>query len=179
MKYFTPDLIARGQSDDSRVLNEVEAIWDERCARYNAYLASIRDELCPGLRHIEDNYYLHDAAVRGMGRRDGMFVIVLQLDTPPRSLLTFTYELVESPWIDPQALPEAARSRGELVEWQYDEIEKGHGEPPTWRQAILLGNGWEVVVHFRDVKVEEMQALLPAPGPDAVLLPAAGLSHPV
>jgi hypothetical protein len=163
MKYFTPDLIARGQSDDSRVLNDVEVLWDERCERYNAYLASIRNELCPGLRHIEDNYYLHDTAVRGMGWRDGKLAIVLRLDTPPHSLVTFTYDLVESPRIDPDVLPEAARSRGDVVEWQYDEIEKVPGEPTTWRQSILLSNGWEIVIHFRDVKVEEMQALLPAP----------------
>ncbi len=161
MKYFTPDLIARGQSDDSRILNEVETLWDERCQRYNEYLASIRNELCAGLRHIEDNYYLHDAAIRGMGCRDGMFVIMLQLDTPPRSLLTFTYELVEPLRIDPHALVESTLSRGEVVEWQYDEIEKVHSEPPTWRQFILVSNGWEIAVHFRDVKVEEMQALLP------------------
>lgn len=179
MKYFTPDLIARGQSDDSHILNEVETLCDECCARYNAYLASIRDEMCPGLRHIEDSYYLHDAAVRGMGHRDGTFVIVLQLDTPPHALLTFTYELVEPPRIDPHALPEAARSRGEVVEWQYDEIEKASGEPPAWRHSILLSNGWEVMIHFRDVKVEEMQALLPAPRADALLLPVVGLSHPV
>ena len=179
MKYFTPDLIVRGQSEDSRILNEVEALWDERCERYNAYLASIRDQLCPGLRHIEDNYYLHDAKVRDIGRSDGTFVIVLQLDTPPHSLLTFTYELVEPSQVDPQVLPEAARSRGELVEWQYDEIEKIPGEPPTWRQSILLSNGWEVVVHFRNVKVEELQALLPAPGNGALLLPAIGNPHSV
>jgi hypothetical protein len=179
MKYFTPDLIARGQTDDNRVLNEVEAIWDERCERYNAYLASIRDELSPGLRHIEDNYYLHDAQVRGMGCRDGMFVVMLQLDTPPHSLLTFTYELVEPPRIDPQILPESARSQGEVVEWQYEEIEKAPGEPPTWRQSILLSNGWEVVVHFRDVKIEEMQALLPAPGNGVGLLPVVGIPHSV
>jgi hypothetical protein len=35
------------------------------------------------------------------------------------------------------------------------------------------------VVHFRDAKVEEMQALLPAPRSDATLLPIVGLSHPV
>jgi len=179
MKYFTPDLIARGQSDDSRILNEVETLWDERCQRYNAYLASIRDELCPGLRHVEDNYYLHDAEVRGMGCRDGMFVVLLQLYTPPHALLTFTYELVEPPQIDPQVLPEEARSQGELVEWQYDEIEKVSGEPPTWRHSILLSNGWEVAVHFRDVKVVEMQALLPALGHGPLLLPAIGVSHPV
>ena len=163
MKYFTPDLIVRGQSEDSRVLKEVESLWDENCERYNAYLAAIRDELCPGLRNIEDNYYLHDATVRGMGYREGMFVIVLQLDTPPRSLLTFSYELVEPPRIDPQAIPEANRSRGDVIEWQYDEIEKVLGASPTWRQSILLSNGWEVVVHFRDVHIEAMQSLLPSP----------------
>jgi hypothetical protein len=163
VKYFTPDLIACGQSDDSRVLNEVEALWDERCARYNAYLASIRDELRPGLRHIADSFYLHDAIVRSMGYQGDQFVLVLQLDTPPRSLLTLTYHLIDPPRIDPNVLPDVARSRGDVVEWQYDEIEKVHGEPPTWRQSILLSNGWEVALHFRDVAVAEMQALLPTP----------------
>lgn len=167
MKYFTPDLIARGQSDDGRIINEVEVLWDERCARYNDYLASIRDELSPGLRQMEDNYYLHDATVSGMGYRGDKFVVVLRLDTPPRSLLTFTYHLLEPPRIDPHVLSEEARSRGEVVEWQYDEIEKVPGEPPTWRQSILLSNGWEVALHFRDVEVMEMQALLPAPSQDA------------
>jgi hypothetical protein len=163
VKYFTPDLIARGQSDDSRVLNEVETLWDERCATYNAYLAPIRDQLSPGLRSIENNYYLHDATVCGLGYRTDQFVIVLQLDTPPRSFLIFTYHLIEPPRIDPNVLPEAARSRGDVVEWQYDEIEKVQGEPPMWRQSILLSNGWEVALHFRDVEVAEMQALLPVP----------------
>jgi hypothetical protein len=179
MKYFTSDLIARGQSEDSRILNEVEILWDERCERYNAYLASIRDELCPGLRHIEESYYLHDARVRGMGCRDETLVIMLQLDTPPHSLLTFTYELVEPPRIDSQVLPETARSGGDVVEWQYDEIEKVPGEPPNWRQSILLSNGWEVTIHFRDVHVEEIQALLPVPGNGATLPPLVGAPHSI
>lgn len=175
MKYFTPNLIARGQSHDSRVLDEVETIWDERCSDYQAYLASLRGQLCPGLRHIEDNYYLHDAMIRGVGHQAGIFTIILQLDTPPHSLLTFRYELVEPPHIDRDVLPESARSVGDAVEWQYDEIEKVEGQPPTWRQSILLSNGWEVALRFRDVKIEEMQALLPAPGKDVFLLPSVGL----
>lgn len=161
MKYFTPDLIARGQSEDSRVLNEVETLWDERCSDYQAHLASLRGQLCPGLRYMEDHYYLHDARVRGMAHQAGTFAIILQLDTPPHSLLTLRYELVEPPHIDRDVLPEAARSGGDVVEWQYDEIEKVEGQPPSWRQAILLSNGWEVALHFRDVKIEEMQAILP------------------
>jgi hypothetical protein len=94
MKYFTQDLIARGQSHDDNILNEVEALWDANCDQYVAYLDSIRDRLPPGLRHRVDNYYLHDAVIRGMGRQGRSFVIIAQLDTPPQSIITFTYELL-------------------------------------------------------------------------------------
>ena len=131
----------------------------------------------PGLGHVEDSYYLHDAKVLGIGRRDGALVVVLQLDTPPQSLLTLTYELVEEPRIDPEALPEAVRSKGPVVEWQYDEVEKVAGRPPTWRQSVLLSNGWEMTLHFRDVRVEEAQALLPATRNGAAAQPGSALSH--
>jgi hypothetical protein len=173
VKHFTPELIARGQSDDSGVLNEVEARWDELCERYRAYLDSIKGEFPPGLRHIEESYYLHDARVQAMGRRDGALVVVLQLDTPPQPLLTFTYDLVDEPRIDPGALPEAARFKGGAVEWRYDEVEKVDGHPPTWRQSVLLSNGWEVTLHFRDVKAEEAHALLPTPRNGPAGLPAS------
>ncbi len=53
---------------------------------------------------------------------------------------------------------------GPIVDWQYDEIELVPGTPPTWKQSILLSNGWEVTLHFRDVQVQEVQALIPSPG---------------
>ncbi len=80
MNYFTQDLIIRGQSNDDKVLNEVEAQWDANCERYVAYLDSVRDRLPPGLRRRLDNYYLHDAVIRGMGRQRNSFVIIVQLD---------------------------------------------------------------------------------------------------
>jgi hypothetical protein len=161
MKYFTPELIGRGQSDDDRILNEVEERWDELCDEYNAYLETVKAEFPPGIRHIEDSYYLHDATIQGMGLHNGALVIMLRLDPPPQSLLLFTYDLVEEPRIDREALPEGIRTPGNIVEWQYDEIEKVSGQPPTWRQSILLSNGWEVMLHYRDVKVEEIQPVWP------------------
>jgi hypothetical protein len=172
MKFFTPELIAAYGSDDPAIWKEAEARWEAACNQYNALLASIRAELPAGLQHIEASYSLHDAVIRGMGRRAGTFVIMLQLDTPPQSLLTFTYDLVEEPRINPQALPPEARSSGSAVEWQYDELEKVPGQPPTWGQSILLSNGWEVSVHFRNVRVEEFQALVPALQNNAVPLQA-------
>jgi hypothetical protein len=163
MKYFTPELIVMGRSEESQILNEQDRLWEEAGDRYVAYLDTIRPEFPSGLRKIDDSYYLHDAVIRGMGQEGRSFVIVLQLDTPPHSLLTFTYDLVDDPVIDREALPADYRSTGSVVDWQYDEIERVSGDPATWRQSVLLSNGWEVRLHFRDVKVQEAQALLPAP----------------
>jgi hypothetical protein len=181
MNYFTQDLIVRGQSHDDKVLNEVEAQWDANCEHYVAYLESIRDRLPPGLRQRLDNYYLHDAVIRGMGRQGNSFVIIVQLDTPPQSIVTFTYDLLSEPEIQKDTLPPDVRGAGAYVDWLYDEVEMMPGEPPTWRQSILLSNGWQLGLHVRDIQVQEVQALLPAPkngavagGPVAVAQPARG-----
>jgi hypothetical protein len=163
MKYFTQDLIVRGQSRDDDVLNEIEALWDANSDRYVAYLDSVKSRLPQGLRHRVDNYYLHDAVIRGIGTQSNSFVIIVQLDTPPQSIVTFTYELVSEPVIQKDTLPGEVRTIGPAVDWQYDEIEMVEGDPPTWRQSILLSNGWQLTLHFRDVQVQEVQALIPAP----------------
>lgn len=163
MKYFTPELVLQGRTSDHDLLDRHEEEWDDRCARYEAELDYFRPHLPAGLRCILDDYYLHDAVLHGMGRQGHLFFIVLQLDTPPRSLLTFHYDLVDDPTIIPDALSADLRNQHAMVQWQYDEIEMVPGDPPTWRQSILLSNGWEVRLHFRDVQVREMQALIPAP----------------
>jgi hypothetical protein len=176
MKYFTPELIVAYGADDPATWKEAEARWDAVCKQYDEHLQSLRAEFPPGLRRIEDSYALHDAVIRGMGRREGAFFIMLQLDAPPQTLLTCTYALVSDPVIKPDVLPPEYRSTGRQVDWQYDEVERADGHPPpTWRQSILLSNGWEICLHFRDVQVEELQSLLPAPPGSAASLPATGL----
>jgi hypothetical protein len=163
MKYFTPELIVMGQSQDDRILREQERLWDEAGERYVAYLDTVRPHFPPGLRQIDESYYLHDAIIRVMGRRGQSFVVVLQLDTPPQSILTFTYDLIEDPVIVKDALPPEHLGTGSVVGWEYNEIEMVPGNPPMWRESLLLSNGWEVKLHFRDVQVQEVQAVLPAP----------------
>jgi hypothetical protein len=163
MKYFIPELIVMGQSNDDHVLTEQDRLWEQAGDRYVAYLDGVRPHFPPGLRQIDQRYYLHDAIIHGMGRRDQFFVIILQLDTPPQSILTFTYDLVDDPLIVKGALPPEACGTGPMVAWQYNEIEIVPGPPPTWRESLLLSNGWELTLHFRDVQVEEAQAVLPAP----------------
>ena len=175
MKYFTPDLIVAYGSDDPAIWKEAAARWDDVCEQYNSILVSLKPGFPPGLRQIEDSYSLHDAVIQGMGRRGGTFVIVLQLDTPPQSLLTFTYDLVEEPIVQREVLPTEYRSTDGHIDWQYDEIKRALDQPPTWRQSILLSNGWEIVLHFRDVQVTEIQALIPVPRGSAVPLSVASV----
>ncbi len=163
MRYFTPELVVMGQSTDELVLAAQERLWEEAGNRYIAYLDSIRPQFPPGLRRLDTSYFLHDAIIRGMGRREQVFVIILQLDTPPQSILTLTYDLVDDPVIVKDVLPPELCGTGPSVEWQYNEIEMVPGEAPTWRESLLLSNGWELKVHFRDIQVEEVQAVLPAP----------------
>lgn len=161
MNYFTAELIVMGQSKDDAILNEHERRWEEAGDRYVAYLDTVRPCFPPGLRQIDESYYLHDAAVRGLGRRGPIFVMILQLDTPPQSILTLTYDLVEDPIITRDAIPQEHCGTGPRADWQYNEIEMIPGNPPTWRESLLLSNGWEVLLHFRDVRAEEFQAVLP------------------
>lgn len=67
MKYFTPELVVAYGSDNPATWKDAEARWDDACACYDAYLASIKDRLPADLRHVEDTYRLHDAVVRAMG----------------------------------------------------------------------------------------------------------------
>jgi hypothetical protein len=158
------DLIIRGRKcDDPDVLDEVEEAWEELSEKTRAYVASIQDRFPPGLKRIVDSYYLHDADVLGVGISEGQIVFYLRLGTPPQSLLTFRYGLIEAPRINREALPEALRDRSVVKQWDQDEIELVEGDPPTWRQSILLSNGWMIDLHFRDVHVEEIPALLPEP----------------
>ena len=98
-----------------------------------------------------------------MARRGASFIITLQLDTPPHSLVTLTFDLVEEPLIAKSVFPAELCSSGRVTEWLYDEWQKLAGNPPTWAMSILLSNGWEVYLHFRDVEVVEAEALLPPP----------------
>lgn len=176
MKYFTPELIVAYGSDDPATWKLAEARWNAALEQYSAVLTSLKPAFPPGLRRIEESYYLHDAVIRGMGRRDGSFVIMLQLDTPPQPLLTFTYDLVEEPIIRHDVLPPEYHSTGDQIDWQYDEIEKASEQPLTWRQSILLSNGWEIALRFREIRIDEIQALIPTPRESAVL-PTAGMQQ--
>jgi hypothetical protein len=113
-------------------------------------------------------HYLHDARVLSLAQQGERFRVTLQLETPQLDLLTITYTLASSPSVRQEAF---AWRPGAAPLWLYDELE---GRSGHLVHSVLLSNGWEVTLHFRDVKVEEAQALLPAPRNGVALAAGAG-----
>jgi hypothetical protein len=172
MKYFTPELYVRSQSSDDDVLDQVDQLWQLAGESYAAYLDTVRAEFPAGLQQLDNRFYLHDAEVRGMARRGASFIITVQIDTPPQSLVTLIFDLVEEPSILKAVFPAEWCSSARVTEWLYDEWEMVPGISPTWAISILLSNGWEVRLRFRDVEIQEAEALLPPPQSSSITMPA-------
>jgi hypothetical protein len=190
MKYFTPKLIVMGRSEDEDVLDQQDRLWRAAGERYAEHLAQVKESFPDGLRKLFHRYYLHDALIHRIGRKDRFFLIELQLDTPPRSFLTLRYRLLQPVEIHRESLPPSSRSQGAAVQWLYAEVERLSREEvlrspssstwinnkwltqaatfdeevdrdwPFWAHRILLSNGWELPVFFHDVEVEEYESLL-------------------
>ncbi len=158
MRYFTPELYVRGQSDDPAVADFVDREWEENLLAYSAHLDATRPRLPATLAEMLDRYSLHDADVLTVARNEERLTVVLQLD-PPVATLLLTYTLVEPPRIDEAALPLPLRSR-DHAQWLYDEVSVVDGKETTYEHSILLSNGWEVCVRFSAFALEKLEPVL-------------------
>jgi len=162
MNYFTRERYLALQAHGDEAMDAADAAWAEAVARYDAYLQTIRPEMPETVRELVDGFYLHDARVLSMGRRGDTFVISLQLDAPPKELLTITYTLAGAPDIKQELFPWA--TPGAAPAWLYEEIELVREGPQShFVHSILFSNGWEVRLPFREVRVATAYPTFPAP----------------
>jgi hypothetical protein len=157
MKYFTPARhLALQDCSSDEVMNAADADWESAVDEYEAYLDTIRPTLPDGVRQLV-GWYLHDAAVISMAKGDDRFDVTLQLEPPPQDLLTISYGLIGEVVIDENALTQPGRRR---PLWFYEELS---AIPGGYQHSILLSNGWELMVPFRDVKITRSRAVFPTP----------------
>lgn len=170
MKYFTPELYMRLQDFSSdEVMNAADAAWEQARQRYHRLLKRIWPRLPSGMRFLQENFYLHDADVLSMGREGHTFVMVLRLDVPPKDLLILNYHLTEDAVINTSTL--LGRDSSGPVQWMHDEAGLVRGSHSCCTHAILLSNGWEVVLRLSDVQGMRVQTVYPAP--ETILVPVA------
>jgi hypothetical protein len=157
VRFFTPQLYVRSQSEEEDVLNETEQLWQDAVQRYDAQLQALLPVVPGGVRELFGNYHLHDADVLAFGQQGDCFFMLVQLDPPYRTLI-LTYTLTEPAWIDRSALPPQYTSPH--PEWLYDEVDVVQKDPAIFEHAILLSNGYELRLHFRDLQLSAFRSLL-------------------
>jgi hypothetical protein len=65
MKYFTPQLCARGNSDDPEVIDRVEDAWEDAIKRYDRHYKKIERQFPEAFRRFNKEQCLHDADFDG------------------------------------------------------------------------------------------------------------------
>jgi hypothetical protein len=175
MQYFTPELFVRLQNlEDSSAMQE----WDRAAERYSSALEQVLPRFPPSLRKFAGEGILRDAEVLSITQSRDNLSITLQPELEDGHLLVLSYALVEDPQLSTAVLPE--RYRTEYSSWMYDEFSlsepsarlpsrrkrgaaQRNGRVPVYCHDILLTNGWELVLRFRQFKVIRPLRLLPAP----------------
>jgi hypothetical protein len=164
MNHLTPQLLVRLQdrSDERTFLTALDD-WERALTNYQTQLAQIRESLPAELQRLLDTVSLHDARVLDMwwGGRS-QFTVTLHPESDPSRLVVLTYSLAGPPEVHQDVLSPAVRS--EPVAWLYDELEFGKDsrpEEPTFTHSILLSDGREVRLRFRNLTVKRPIPLVP------------------
>jgi len=159
MKYFTPELYARGNAAEDTVVQGVEADWERALKRYERRWRRIESAFPPGVRRFEAaRICLHDAKVLHMAREENRFVIVLETEPPARNLAILTFTLTRDPAIQTEALP--AELHTQRTCWLYEEFDLDRHKQCTFE--VLLSNGWTVKLSFRDFHYLIAEQVFPA-----------------
>jgi len=69
MKYFTPERYKRLQATGMQDMDAADADWEIAVTEYERHLETIRSDLPESVRHLLDDFSLHDAEVFFMGRK--------------------------------------------------------------------------------------------------------------
>jgi hypothetical protein len=153
MKYFTPELYLRFNSDDPREADEADHQWERAIGDYQKHLKQIADQLAPAARELAYKLDLHDADYLGLELlsvpNQETPLAVLAVRPRPDQLLRLVYGLTEEPLIQ-QVAPPWPYSK-EKVHWLYDEFSvDARG---AQQHEILLSHGRLVSLKFQDLHI--------------------------
>lgn len=144
MKYMTPELLSRYQSEDEGVALQAFEQWEQAGDNYRAELQSLRQKLPQEAVDLIDRFPLHDARVLFVGVDPTAVVFVLMLDGDGGGL-QLEYDLMEPPALTLH--PEIADACP--LEWMYDELSEADGH---FVHTILFSDGSELRLAFRSIR---------------------------
>jgi hypothetical protein len=148
MKYMTPELLARFQSDDEGVALRAHDEWDEAGERYRAEWENLCEKVPRHAVSLMERFYLHDAKVLLAAARPRFFTLVLQLDADNGGL-QIEYKLAAPVVLTPH--PEIAEDCP--LEWLYDEFDVLEKDGvAVFAHSILFTDGSELRLVFHNLQ---------------------------
>jgi hypothetical protein len=172
MRYFTAErYLGLGNLKDEKAFLVAQGEWENAVDGYRKHFQQIRNELPAGLRRLIESVYLHDARVLDIWQGAvSRLTITLQPESDRAHLAVLHYSLVQPPSVKQGILPSTACS--EPATWLYDELDtvnlasngrkrKHIAATRVFVHDILLSNGWEIRLLFRDVTVSRPVPLIP------------------
>jgi hypothetical protein len=148
MKYMTPELLARYQSDDEGAALKAYEQWEEAGDRYRAELLAIRPRLPQSAVDLTNRFALHDARVLWAAVGGDTLVFVLRLDGEGGGL-QLEYGLAEPATL----ITHPGIAEDCPLEWLYDEFAlaaEGEGAPIV--HSILFTDGSELRLAFTELR---------------------------
>jgi hypothetical protein len=191
MKFFTPELLIRFNSEDDAEADRADAEWEEALRAYRHHLDALRDRMPADVRDLS-RLDLHDAplldaewsdraddeplplgpqAATSRGRRD-LMTLALRSNG---GVVHVIYVLSGRPRTRSQR-PDAGRPFApEPVEWLYHEVDlapDGRG----FVDRVLWSDGTEMEVPFGSVLIRRIPLAGPPTNPLGTILDAVGAS---
>jgi hypothetical protein len=159
MKYFTPELCVRGNSNDPDEVDRAEVEWEDALKRYEKHYKKIEKRLPPELRKFDSEQCLHDAYFDGpvIERPFALpwspkyvMIAARQINTlVPEFVNTVAvlfYTITEDPVIE-TPVDSAVFNKAKPI-WLYEEVDAI--EPGLFLHEILVSDGRVIKIRFTD-----------------------------
>jgi hypothetical protein len=152
VKYFTPELYLRFNSDNRTAASKAHDDWESAIEKYRRNLDRIRHRLSPSARRLSKSLCLHDALYLGLARPKiprlphSIAVLATRKNS---TVFLLVYTLAKEPRVEDSRHRWPFSKRN--VHWLYDEFDiEPNGD---LSHAILLSDGRSIVIDFKDVQL--------------------------
>ncbi|MGI8980203.1 MAG: hypothetical protein ACR2FY_13340 [Pirellulaceae bacterium] len=149
MKYFTPALYQRFNSNNLDIADAADTAWDNAQEKYQQRLAAIRKRLPAALTELAEQVCLHDAEVLNLLSGDKEAFLWVR----KRNLLyVLRYQNLRGVQV---SSPLHARCfSANLVRWLYDEVDVSGR---LFVHRILLSSGSTMLLTFGDFQMSQLE----------------------
>lgn len=149
MKYFTPTLYQRFNSQDIEIADAADADWDKAQEKYQQRLAAIRTRLPAALSELAEQVCLHDGEVLNLLKGDDETILWVR----KRNLLyVLRYQNLRQVQV---SRPLQARCfSANLVRWLYDEVDVSGR---LFVHRILLSSGSMILLTFGEFQMSQLE----------------------